>query len=189
MDMKRHPKSCLPTPFQRDLLACVEGGLPLVSAPYAQIAARLGVSEETVIDELRDLLDSGVIKRLGVVVRHRELGYRANAMVVWDLPDAEVAVIGRQLGDDPVVRLCYQRPRRLPEWPYNLFTMVHGRDRAAVLEEVQRLAARHGLDRVPHEVLFSRRRFKQRGARYATVSPGSRSEPMDRMQPEQLERA
>lgn len=189
MDMKRHPKSCLPTPFQHELLARIEGGLPLVSAPYAQIAADLGVSEETVIDELRDLLDSGVIKRLGVVVRHRELGYRANAMVVWDLPDAEIATIGRQLGDDPVVRLCYQRPRRLPEWPYNLFTMVHGQDRAAVVDEVQRLASRHGLDQVPHEVLFSRRRFKQRGARYASVSPESRDEPLNRMPPQQLERA
>jgi len=187
--MKRHLNGTLPTQFQRDLLACVEGGLPLVSAPYAQIAARLGVAEATVIDELHDLLESGVIKRLGVVVRHRELGYHANAMVVWDLPDTEVATVGQRLGGDPVVRLCYQRPRRLPEWPYNLFTMVHGQDRAAVCEEVDRLVERHGLEQVVHEVLFSRRRFKQRGARYAAFSSTSRIEPPGQPRTDQLESA
>ncbi len=166
MDVMRDIAATTPTPFQRRLLACIEDGLPLVPAPYAWLAERLGTSEARVIAALGDLLEQGVVKRLGIVVRHHELGYRANAMVVWDVPDAHVAEIGRRLGGDPVVRLCYRRPRRLPEWRYNLFTMIHGRDRAGVLAEIERLATRHALHDLPREVLFSRRRFKQRGARY-----------------------
>lgn len=171
--MKRTGMDTLPTPFQRRLLGRIEDGLPLVTAPYAWLAERLECSEAEVIAALAELLEHGVIKRLGIVVRHRELGYRANAMVVWDIPDEAVGEFGRRLGGDPVVRLCYRRPRRLPEWRYNLFTMVHGRDRASVLTEIDRLAAQYGLETVPREVLFSRRRFKQRGARYVRHDDGA----------------
>jgi len=170
MGMKRHLDMTTLTPFLRALLGAVEGGLPLVARHYARLGEQLGVDEKAIIDGLRELLDGGVIKRLGVIVRHRNLGYRANAMVVWDLPDDRVAATGHRLGADPVVRLCYRRPRRLPEWPYNLFTMIHGRDRQAVLAEIEELVARHALDDVHHEVLFSRRGFKQRGACYAAAA-------------------
>ena len=167
MDVKHELTHLPPSPFERRLLACIEDGLPLVPAPYAWLAERLDTSETQVISALGEMVERGVIKRIGIVVRHHELGYRANAMVVWDIPDTRVAEVGQRLGGDPVVRLCYRRPRRLPEWRYNLFTMVHGRDRTSVLLEIDRLAMRHALQGVPREVLFSRRRFKQRGARYA----------------------
>lgn len=149
-----------------DLIDAVQGGLPLVPRPYLEIARRLGCSETEVIDRLRDLIEDGIIKRLGVVIRHHELGYQANAMVVWDLPDDQVDKVGLQLGDQDCVTLCYQRPRRLPDWPYNLFCMVHGRDRDEVLACIDRIATALKIDAIPHEVLFSGRRFKQRGARY-----------------------
>ncbi len=149
-----------------DLIEAIQGGLPLVPRPYLEIANRLGCTEETVIDRLREMLEVGIIKRLGVVVRHHELGYRANAMVVWDVPDDRVDRIGRQLGDQDCVTLCYQRPRRLPDWPYNLFCMVHGQDRDEVLACIDRIADAVGIWAIPHEVLFSGRRFRQRGARY-----------------------
>ena len=149
-----------------DFIEVIQGGLPLVARPYQAIADRLGCSEQTVIDKLRDMIDAGIIKRLGVVVRHHELGYRANAMVVWDVPDEQVDELGRQLGHQDCVTLCYQRPRRLPDWPYNLFCMVHGRDRDDVLECITRMVDGLGLDAIPRTVLFSGKRFKQRGARY-----------------------
>jgi DNA-binding Lrp family transcriptional regulator len=149
-----------------DLIEAIQGGLPLVPRPYQAIAERIGASEAAVIDRLRDLLEDGIIKRLGVVVRHHELGYRANAMVVWDVPDDRVDRVGRLLGDQDCVTLCYQRPRRLPVWRYNLFCMVHGQDRAEVLACIARMTTALELDAVPHEVLFSGRRFRQRGARY-----------------------
>jgi DNA-binding Lrp family transcriptional regulator len=149
-----------------DLIEAIQDGLPLVPRPYQAIAERIGASETAVIERLRDMLERGIIKRLGVVVRHHELGYRANAMVVWDVPDDRVERIGLQLGDQDCVTLCYQRPRRLPDWPYNLFCMVHGQDRDEVLACIARMAAALELDAIPHEVLFSGRCFRQRGARY-----------------------
>ncbi len=103
---------------------------------------------------------------MGIVVRHHELGYTANAMVVWDVPDGQVEAIGEQLGAQPCVTLCYQRPRRLPDWPYNLFCMIHGRDRDRVLGTIEQMLGTLALQEISHKVLFSGRRFKQRGARY-----------------------
>jgi siroheme decarboxylase len=153
----------------RRLIAAVQDGLPLVERPFAEVGRRVGLGEDDVIAGLGRLLAEGVIKRLGVVVRHHELGYRANAMVVWDVPDDRVAETGRRLAALPFVTLCYRRPRRLPVWPYNLFCMIHGRDRGAVAALIRRATAEARLERLPHTVLFSRRRFKQRGARYAPV--------------------
>lgn len=149
------------------LAAALEGGLALVHRPYAELAAKAGLSETEARQRLQRLVDLGVIRRLGVVVRHRELGYTANAMVVWDVPDERVEELGRLLGAQPSVTLCYRRPRVLPEWPYNLFSMVHGRNRQAVLAEIERLRAELGLQDIPFHPLFSLRRFKQCGARYA----------------------
>jgi len=152
-----------------DLIEVIQGGLPLVTRPYREIADRLGCSEQAVIDKLRGMIDAGIIKRLGVVVRHHELGYRANAMVVWDVPDDRVDQLGRQLGKQDCVTLCYQRPRRLPDWRYNLFCMVHGCDRDEVLACIDRMVEGLGLDAMPYTVLFSGKRFKQRGARYRGI--------------------
>jgi DNA-binding Lrp family transcriptional regulator len=149
------------------LLGAIEGGLPLDPKPYAAVAQGLGITEADVIDRLGRLVTDGTIRRLGVVVRHHELGYSANAMVVWALPDERVTELGERIGGLPFVTLSYRRPKR-PGWPYNLFTMIHGRDRAAVLAQVDRIKDVCGLPSVNCAVLFSGRRFKQRGARYGT---------------------
>lgn len=175
MDMTVTPHPLLNDPRTRALIAAIEGGLPLVSRPYAAIGRHIGLTEREVLSRLAELLEQGVIKRLGVVVRHRELGYDANAMVVWDVPDQRVGTLGRMIGSYPFVTLCYRRPRRLPQWPYNLFTMIHGRDRAAVLRHVDALVAQLGLHDVTREALFSRRRFKQRGARYGGIDTAAAS--------------
>ena len=148
------------------LIAVVQGGLPLCERPYAAIGQQLGLEENAVIKRLQYLQEQGAIKRFGVVVRHHELGYQANAMVVFDIADEKVAQLGRCIGKFEYVTLCYRRPRVLPDWPYNLFCMIHGKDRAAVLLHVQELIQRCALQHVDHAVLFSKRRFKQRGAVY-----------------------
>lgn len=153
--------------FEQSLIDAVSSGLPLVSRPYQAIAQQLGCSESEVIAGINDLKLRGDIKRFGVVVRHRELGYRANGMVVWDIPENQIREVGQKIGQFDFVTLCYQRPKRLPDWPYNLFSMVHGRSRDEVSEQVQQLAERCELQAVPHKILFSNRCFKQRGARYA----------------------
>jgi len=158
------------------LVEAIQEGLPLVARPYAEVAAFIGAPEADVLIRLRRLLDHGVIKRLGIVVRHHELGFRANAMAVWNIPDQLVDEFGRCVGASGLVNLCYQRPRRLPDWPYNLFCMIHGKDRDAVLAHLDHLREQCGLTGFPCEVLFSTRRFKQTGARYVAAQPQAAAE-------------
>lgn len=148
------------------LIAAIQDGLPLVAHPYAAVGAAVGMGEAEVLYRLERFLEHGIIKRLGIVVRHHELGFRANAMVVWDIPDERIDEFGHAIGASGLVTLCYQRPRHLPQWPYNLFCMIHGKDRTAVLERLELLRDRCGLANFRNEVLFSKRRFKQTGARY-----------------------
>ncbi len=167
------PQAITPNEFAsaKELIAAVQGGLPLVEKPYQALADQLNKSEAEVITELKQLIDQGAIKRFGVVVRHHEVGYRANAMVVWDVPDDEVDLVGEALGAEGCVTLCYQRPRVLPRWPYNLFCMIHGKDRDEVLSCIERLRSDHKLAGVPQQTLFSGKRFKQRGAHYQLANP------------------
>jgi len=152
---------------ERRLVSVLQEGLPLFIRPFALIAERIGASEPEVLGRIGRWLEDGAIKRFGVVVRHRELGYTANAMLVHDLPDEQVSEIGRALAEEPAVTLCYRRPRRLPDWPYNLFCMIHGRERDEVEGIIADLRQRHGLSGFAHDVLFSLTRYKQQGARYA----------------------
>ncbi len=150
----------------RLLIKTVEHGLPVVSRPYAKIAQCLNTTEENVITRLQRLMDNGAIKRYGVVVRHKELGYNANGMVVWDIPDDTVEELGISIGKYACVTLSYRRPRRLPDWPYNLFTMVHGNSREEVIRKIEEIVEQCALQTIEHTILFSTRRFKQRGASY-----------------------
>ncbi len=157
----------------RRLLAAIQPGLPLVPRPYADIGTRTGLPEHEVIARLQRLGEAGVIRRLGVVVRHHEVGYGANAMVVWDVPDEQVREMGRCLAGFDFITLCYRRPRHLPQWRYNLYCMIHGKSREEVLSHLAWLVNHCSLQGLPREVLFSRRRFKQRGAAYFSEPPAA----------------
>ena len=147
---------------EKILLAALQNGLPLKPQPFAQ----LGLPESEAISTIARWCEQGLIKRFGVIVRHHELGFSANAMVVWDVPDTVVSEVGRRIAASGRVTLCYRRPRQMPHWPYSLFCMIHGKDRAEVEARIIALAAVCDLDNYPHTSLFSQRRFKQRGAHY-----------------------
>ncbi len=161
--------------FEKSLIEAIGEGLPLVSRPYEAIAKQIGSTESRVIEGIQRIIQRGDIKRFGIIVRHRELGYRANGMVVWDIPDARIEEIGLCIGRYEFVTLCYQRPRRLPDWSYNLFSMIHGHDHEDVRSQVALIVEQCGLQKIPHEILFSGRCFKQRGAKYSQPPevPGS----------------
>lgn len=154
------------TPEEQRLVRQTVGGLPLVPEPYAEVAKALAITEGEVIGAFERMLADGRIRRLGAVIRHRRLGYAANAMVVWDVPDELVSGIAPALARDPAVTLCYRRARSQPQWPYNLYCMVHGRERGRVRAEIERMSATYGLERFPRAVLFSERCFSQRAAAY-----------------------
>ncbi|MCJ8170845.1 siroheme decarboxylase subunit beta [Atopomonas sediminilitoris] len=153
---------------QQHLRSLLERGLPLCSEPYAELAKQIDSDTDSVLACVRDWQEDGLFRRFGLVVRHHALGYHANAMLVLDIPDALVASIGEQLAEEPRVTLCYQRPRRLPQWRYNLFCMIHGRARAEVEGEIAAVLHRHQLAHYPHEWLFSTQAFKQRGGHFST---------------------
>jgi siroheme decarboxylase len=155
---------------ERLLLAEIEDGLPFEPRPYLAIAGRLGWTETRVVFMLQALLEAGIITRLGCVIRHREVGFTANAMAVWDVPAEWVDAAGHRLAGEEGVTLCYRRNRVKPDWPYNLFAMVHGRDETTVLKQVERLSNTAGLESCARSILFSRRCFTQRGARFSRTA-------------------
>jgi DNA-binding Lrp family transcriptional regulator len=151
--------------LDRAIVATTQAGLPVAAEPFAAIAARTGCDTSTVIHRLRRMLQGGAIRRIGAVPNHYRLGLRANGMSVWDLDDQKADSLGAEIGALEFVTHCYLRPRRLPLWPYNLFAMVHGRDRGevrAATAHIEQLVAGHCRGR---DLLFSQAILKKSGLR------------------------
>ena len=152
-------------PGDRAILQALTGrGLAYTRRPYAQLADRIGLTEAEIIARIEALLAAGVIARFGVIVRHRALGWRANAMVVWDIESARIDTAGPRLAAHPGVTLCYERTPAPGVWPYRLYSMIHARSRPEALEVLSSAAALPELAGVPHRALFSLQCFKQTGA-------------------------
>jgi len=149
----------------RQLVQATQAGLPLVARPYHCLAEQLGISPAEVMARLARLLESGIVRRIGAVPNHYAIGYTANGMSVWDVPDERIDELGERVGALDFVTHAYHRPRRLPEWPYNLFAMVHGGSRAEVLAKVAAIAELLGPVCRAHDVLFSTRILKKTGLR------------------------
>lgn len=148
------------------LRTAIEKGLPTHLTPYQIIAEQLSLTEQQVLMQISTWQNEGLIRRFGLVIKHRKLGYDANAMVVWNIPDNDMDNVAHKLAKCAPVSLCYQRPRRLPDWPYNLFCMIHGTNRALVLEQINQITQQLGLESIQKDVLFSFKAYKQHGARY-----------------------
>ena len=154
----------------RQIIAATQAGLPLVAEPYKAIAEDLGMEEADLCNRLKALQASGIVRRIAVAPNHYKLGMTANGMSVWDVDDARITELGRQVGALDYVSHCYERPRSLPDWPYNLFAMIHGsnRDEVEVLRsEIEKLlgpACRN------HDILYSTAILKKTGMRLAKGS-------------------
>lgn len=144
----------------------IETGLPKQLQPYEKIAQAINSSEQQVIMQLTKWQQTGLIRRFGLVVKHRKLGYNANAMVVWNINSEEVDAVAAILAKRAEVSLCYRRPRRLPDWPYNLFCMIHGTDKNRVLQQIEDITKQLFLNNIEKDILFSYKAYKQKGASY-----------------------
>ena len=153
--------------IDRRLIAALQDGLPLVPRPYDAVGERVGLSGVEVRTRLARLVEHGVVRRIGAVPNHYALGLVANGMSVWDIDDEVIDEVGPRVGSLEFVSHCYRRPRRLPAWPYNLFAMVHGTERAEVEEKVARIARLIGAASRGHEILYSTRILKKTGLRIA----------------------
>ena len=150
--------------LRRRIVLALQDGLPISRYPYRDLARELNIGEEELVGHIRDMLDQGAIRRIGVVPNHYALGYSHNLMVVWDVDDTQVSRLGTELGSLEFVSHCYRRPRR-PGWPYNLFVMVHGRDEDEVNGKIDVLKQRVGDAYRDHTALKSTRILKKTGLR------------------------
>lgn len=149
----------------RPLLDALSQGLDLVPTPFAALADSLGWSETEVIARTAALLAAGILTRVGVIVRHRPLGWSSNAMVAFEVPEARIEAAGYALASLPGVTLCYQRRTVPGVWPYGLFCMIHARSRPEAMEILETARDLPDLRQVRYRLLFSERCFKQTGAR------------------------
>ena len=155
--------------LDRRIIVATQSGLPLVHEPYAAIAAEVESTTREVMARITRMLESGVIRRIGAVPNHYTLGFKGNGMTVWDIPDDRVKQCGEMIGALDFVSHAYERPRHQPEWNYNLFAMVHGKDRTEVEQKVQQIADLLGEDNRGHEILYSSRILKKTGLRLASA--------------------
>ena len=151
--------------IDRQIIAATQGGLPLVPQPYAAVAQELGMDEAVLCERLRAMQKSGVIRRIAVAPNHYALGMVANGMSVWDIADERIAELGRRVGALDYVSHCYERPRALPDWPYNLFAMIHGSSRDEVEAKRREVAALLGQACRGNDILYSTRILKKTGLR------------------------
>lgn len=149
----------------RRLIAATQGGFPLTPAPYAEVASWLGLSEDDVIDRLGKMLERGVIRRIALAPNHYALGMMANGMSVWDVDDARASELGAKVGALDFVSHCYLRPRALPDWPYNLFAMIHGTTRDEVEVKRREISDILGPACRSNDILYSTRILKKTGLR------------------------
>lgn len=153
--------------IDKRILQATAGGLPLTPHPFAEVGSWLGLSEAVVIDRMAAMQAAGVIRRIAVAPNHYALGMVANGMSVWDVEDAQAEPLGERVGALPFVSHCYLRPRSLPEWPYNLFAMIHGASRDEVEEKRAEVARILGPACRSHDILYSTRILKKTGMRFA----------------------
>ncbi len=149
----------------RRIVQILQGGLPLVPAPYARVASNLVIPEGELLARLQAMKDCGVIRRIAAAPNHYKLGMIANGMTVWDVDDASLTTLGVQIGSLAYVTHCYERPRALPDWPYNLFAMVHGTSREAVAEKRAEITEILGEALKSCDILYSTRILKKTGLR------------------------
>jgi len=149
----------------RRIIVATQCGLGLSLRPYDAVALEAGTDTGDVIRRMKRMLDKGIIRRMGVVPNHYRLGYTANGMTVWDVDDGKIAELGKRIGELDFVSHCYHRPRHLPDWPYNLFCMAHGHDRAEVAAHADEISDILGRSCRAHEILYSTRILKKSGLR------------------------
>ena len=114
------------TPVEADIARRLQGDIPLVERPFEKIAEEIGLTEAEVLAVAGNLRTQGLIRKFGAIVRHQLAGYTRNAMVVWAVPPAQLAAVGKRLASFPEITHCYERTPAFEE-KYTLFTMVHFR--------------------------------------------------------------
>ncbi len=151
------------TDLEKKIIACVQEDIAVTERPYLEMASRLGLPEEKLLQTLQDLCDRGIIRRFGATLRHQKSGFSANAMVAWRVAEEHVNEVGAQMASFKEVSHCYRR-NPTGSWPYNLYTMIHARSESDCIETASRMSAAAGV--ADFTLLFSRRELKKTSMKY-----------------------
>lgn len=149
--------------LDKAIIRKLQEDLPLVPRPYEEIACELGITEEELLDKIKELKDKGVIRRFGASLNHRNVGIKGNGMVVWIVPEKELKRVSRIMVSFSEVTHCYERPT-YPNWPYNVFTMIHGEDRKTCEKIVERISKVSGIK--TYSILYSTEELKKSSMKY-----------------------
>jgi len=152
-----------PSDLEKRVILALQRDLEIASRPFLELAEQVGVSEEEFLAAVQSLMEQGYIRRFGATLRHQLSGYAANALVTWAVPPRDIKRVGRLLSRHPEVSHCYHR-EPAPGWPYNLYTMLHGRDPGDIEALAARLAEEAGIP--DYEILFSEGELKKTTMRY-----------------------
>lgn len=153
------------TELEKKVIASIQGDIPITERPYLEIAEALGITEDMLLETLQNLCKRGIIRRFGATLRHQKSGFEANAMVAWQVDEAEIDSVGKKMAAFRQVSHCYRR-NPSGEWPYNLYTMVHARDEESCREIARQLSEETAID--AYTILFSRRELKKTSMQYFT---------------------
>ncbi|MBO8136845.1 MAG: Lrp/AsnC family transcriptional regulator [Desulfotomaculum sp.] len=151
------------TNLEKNIIKELQAGLPLVSRPFAQLGAKFGLSEQQMLEKVKELKERGYLRRIGAALRHQRVGYMANAMVVWRVPEERVKEVGEKLAAHPEVTHCYQR-KTWEHWSYNLYTMIHKKSRMECEALAERLAQL--VEVSDYKLLYSTKELKKSSMTY-----------------------
>ncbi len=151
------------TELEKKIIRELQGDLPLTKRPYKELADKLGIGEAELVAKVKEFTEQGIIRRFGAALRHREVGFTANAMVIWDVPDEQALDVGKIMATFNEVSHCYQRPR-YPGWPYNMFTMVHGQSKQECEATAARISEKVGIK--GYGLLYSTAELKKDSMKY-----------------------
>jgi DNA-binding Lrp family transcriptional regulator len=154
------------TDIEKKVIASIQQDMPVVERPYLNIAQRIGLSEDELLDTLQRLCERGIIRRFGATLRHQRTGYLANAMAAWQVAEDRIDAVGEKMASFRQVSHCYRR-NPTPQWPYNLYTMIHADDEAACRETASEMSRAAGVD--DYLLLFSREELKKTSMVYFTT--------------------
>jgi len=144
------------------LIRLIQDGIELTHLPFAKCAEELGISEDEVMNRLKNLVAHKKIRRFGASIGHIALGFKANGMGVWIVPKNQTEEIGKKMASFDEVSHCYERPQSA-DWPYNMYTMIHGRTQEECYAAAEKISKAVGISE--YKLVFSERELKKKGVR------------------------
>ena len=147
----------------KEIIKVLQEDFPLCEEPYKVMAEKVGITEEEFLRQVQKLLDEKKIRKMGAVLRHREAGFKANALCAWNVPPEEIDCVAKIMSNHSAVSHCYDRTTA-PNWNYNLYTMIHAQSREECEKIVSELSAATGIKNF--QIMYSKKEWKKTAMKY-----------------------